>query len=463
MNERYKLIVSGKNIYKEVELTPEMQEVKMGTSSECNLRLRKDMFFERVELTLVNDGNGWSILCSDNLYISMENVQKIINKNLVHGDEFKIKYQESDTEIFDVSYMIDFDYKNKTYNLCIDISGKTVIKIGGMEGCDILLQNQYIGNDYIELQKINNELYVTDYNSRYGVNVNGYRISGKCKIDDYNFISIVDFSFYYCKGYLYCSEKNIITRLNCVVLNEQSTHFQYPTFNRNTRINYVIPEKNIEIQQPSPKPQKKRKNIIVSIIPSITMLILMVVLRGIMGSGGLFVLYSVCSMGIGVIMSIVSYKMDGSEYKKEKEKRDREYLNYIMKKEEEIIEARKYELYVRNSNTPSLKDDIVEVNDFGKRIFEKSKKDIDFLEVYLGKGTIEAIIPVKYNKQEFIDMEDQISMMPEEISKKYKYIDNAPIVSCFNKSNGVGIVGRKEQLIEIMKNITLDIAVSTLR
>lgn len=79
-------------------------------------------------------------------------------------------------------------------------------------------------------------------------------------------------------------------------------------------LQFSIPEAEIEIKQPMPKPQKTKKNLILSLIPSIVMLGLMVVLRGIIGGDGTFVIYSVCSMGIGIVMSIVTYFYDGKEY-----------------------------------------------------------------------------------------------------------------------------------------------------
>ena len=45
MNSRYKLIISSKNLYKEIELAPTDGEVKVGTSPECTVRLRKELFF----------------------------------------------------------------------------------------------------------------------------------------------------------------------------------------------------------------------------------------------------------------------------------------------------------------------------------------------------------------------------------------------------------------------------------
>lgn len=44
MDNRYKIILSNRNIYKEIELSPEMQCVRIGTSIESDVRLRKELF-----------------------------------------------------------------------------------------------------------------------------------------------------------------------------------------------------------------------------------------------------------------------------------------------------------------------------------------------------------------------------------------------------------------------------------
>ena len=189
---------------------------------------------------------------------------------------------------------------------------------------------------------------------------------------------------------VYCTSdsKLTINNLDENIVKESKTPYDFPLFRRNTRIQYDISEDEIEIQQPSPKPQKPKKNLLVSLIPSIVMLVLMVILRGIMGSGGTFVIYSVCSMGIGIVMSVVTYIMEGKDYKKEVEEREISYKQYIADKEEYIQKERDNELRIQNLTYPSLNESIDEVENFGKRIFEKSVSDKDFLDVLLGRGTI---------------------------------------------------------------------------
>ena len=459
--KRYRVTLSSNTIYTEIELASDMQQVKVGTRIDSDVRLHKELFFGDVELFFVKKGEDWTVRCSDNLYLNVGDIRKLMSKNLSHGDAIEVKYQDSGIEVFTLSFALDFDYESRKYNLEIDVSKKGNIIIGGGVNADIAIFDDNIGTDRLALKIDGDTVLVIDDNSRYGVFVNGSRISKQKPISDGDFFSIANFSFYYKGGKLYTDEsRNVqLNGLESQSLNQQSTHLTYPNYTRNTRIEYCLPEAEIEIKQPIPKPQKNKKNLILSLIPSIVMLILMVVMRGILGGGGTFVIYSVCSMGIGIVMSIVTYFYDGNEHKRAQERREREYREYIHQKEQTIISARNNELRIRNLIYESLNDSIQEVLMFGKRLFEKSSHDKDFLDIYLGTGTVEAMVPVKYTQQDFIDIEDTIAQLPAEIEQKYHYINNAPIISHFNLSNGVGVVGTRPSLYSIMKNITLDLAI----
>lgn len=461
MDKRYKVILSNNNVYKEIELAPDMQQVKVGTGVDCDVRLRKDLFFGGIELQFVKNGDDWTLICSDNLYLFFGDVRKLVSKALKHGDSFEVMYQNSDTKVFNISYTLDFEYEKKRYDVEIDISCKSQIVIGGTPQADIYICDNNIGTDRLLLRDVNGVRTIVDENSQFGICVNGTRITKQKNIGDFDFFSIANFSFYYKNGKLYTgkSDKMKLNGLNARILEQQTSHYDYPNFIRNTRVEYSVPEAEIEIKQPLPKHQKPQKNLIFSLIPSIVMLVLMVVMRGILGGGGSFVIYSAFSMGIGIVMSVVTYFYDGKEHKKSAEKRERDYLDYVNRKEQEIITARANELRIRNLISESLSNSIDEVLYFGKRIYEKSSNDKDFLEIYLGTGKVEAKVPVKYTEQDFVDTEDPISMLPGEMAKKYRYINNAPIVSKFNSSNGVGIVGPKMMLREVMKNMSLDLAV----
>lgn len=460
MRGRYKIILSSKNLYKEIELAPDVTELRIGTSPECTVRLRKELFFSPIELNLQKGKDGWQLLCSDNIYFTVGDVRKLLTKKLVHGDELFVKYQDSDNDVFSLAFVIDFDYANKDFDVEIDISGQTQVKIGGKDG-HIRFTDQLLGNDSMVLTITNGKTVIHDNQSKYGVFVNGAKINKSVEIKEYDFFSIVGFSFYYKSGKLYTSSDSTmeINGLNSRKVEVHSTHFKYPKFNRNSRVQYVIPEENLEIQQAVQKPSKPKKNIVMSLIPSIVMLAMTIVLRGIIGGGGSFVIYSAVSMGLGVVMSVVSFIKENKDYKKEWQERIVAYNGYIEEKKKVIEASRSNELRIRNLIYESLENSILEVNDFGKRLFERTQDDKDFLQIYLGKGRVESANQIVYNKQEFADLEDPLAKIPEEVAESYRYIDNAPIISDMNSSCGIGVVGTKATLEQILKNMTLDISI----
>ena len=73
----------------------------------------------------------------------------------------------------------------------------------------------------------------------------------------------------------------------------------------------------------------------------------------------MFVIYSVCSMGIGIVMSVITYRVVGKDHKKALEKREQEYREYIHGKEENISEIRSNELRIRNLIYESLMNSIM--------------------------------------------------------------------------------------------------------
>src|SRR5699024_2277156 len=106
-------------------------------------------------------------------------------------------------------------------------------------------------------------------------------------IGPYDFFSVIGCSFYMKEDRIY-TEAGANMLLNGLPFQdtaEQESQLEYPKYRRSTRIQYQIPEQEITIQQPESRPQPPKKNLIVSLVPSLVMIVLIVVLRGIMGGG----------------------------------------------------------------------------------------------------------------------------------------------------------------------------------
>lgn len=78
--------------------------------------------------------------------------------------------------------------------------------------------------------------------------------------------------------------------------------------------------------------------------------------------------------------------------------------------------------------------------------------------VRLGSGDVLSKREVNYKKQEKLEIEDDLQLIPEQLCDEYKNIHNAPIVCDLKEINAMGVVGAPAYRFELLKNIVIDIA-----
>jgi S-DNA-T family DNA segregation ATPase FtsK/SpoIIIE len=448
-------------MYKEVELLNTSRNLRIGTNRSCDIRLSKEQFPTDFEISLENNNAIWTIKCDEHLYIIAEGSNKLATKDLEHGDEVVFMYQQSNQEVFKVSYMLDFDFDMKNYDRVIEIRNVERLDIGGNKECGLLLKDELIGNDFISLVKKNGKCHIVDNHTKYGVYVNGIKIQDSAEINDYDFFSITQFGFYYREDKIYTSKSSNIevhTSGFSDIINSKS-HLEYPKFNRNTRIKSIVPDDQIAILDPPVKPSKPKKNILMSLAPAFVMLGLTIVFRGIMGSGGTFVIFTVCSMGMGVVSSVYNIIHERKDYKSTSKNRIVKYKNYIENKKAEIDAFRKEELQILKETYYSIEDEILLVNDFSGDLFNRSPEDADFLDVRVGTGSMMSNRQVDYKQMEKFETEDDLANIPSRIALEYKFLNKAPVIIKLTECNAVGVVGNNQQIKELIKNMLLDICI----
>lgn len=447
MEYGYVLKISNKNLYREIQLSAEDKYIKIGLDTDCDVRFYKEQFFENFSLTFIKKNNKWQLMCSDNVFADVGDVRKLVTKELFHGDRFSVKYQSSDALLFEIEFLYDFDNEKKDYSRVVDISGRSNIVFSGNPSADIILESKYSSKDYIELVKCNDGFKLLIKASEYGVYVNGSKSANGAVIKNYDFFSVADYSFYIKDMQLYTS---VNTRINGLAFVDVLQKNGYPKFNRNTRVMTVINDEKIEVLDPPAKPKKQKNNIITKLLPSLGMIAV--------GIGGVaFSPFMLISSGIGVVVGIFNYIQAKKEFKDNAAERIEKYNAYIDNKRREITEERLKE-------QAALEEIYIDSNvenqyfaHFSSHLFERSPEDGDFLCVRLGTGDTEAKKAVNFKKQERLEVEDDLQTKPEEISKEFKYVHNAPIFCDLKEINAFGIVGTESNRFGIMKNIVIDI------
>ncbi len=454
MENRYRIIIEGKKVYKEIEVAPEDSLIRFGTSSDCDVRIRKDLYYKPVGLVFTKDAQGvWSIMCSESLYISVDEVRKLMTLPLHHGESLVVRHQDLATEAFRVTFLIDFDYRKKDYNRCFDIAALSTVMIGSQPNNNIIIRSIYVHGDKVILQRQNRVLLLKIVSTQYGIYHNGELVQNQAVIHEGDFFSIADISFCYRGNRLFTQRSDRIqgNGVNSVDSTDRGT---YPEFRRNSRIKMVSDDTKIEILDPPAIPKKPKNNILSRLLPSIAM-VLASVIAGM--AGGYFILISMVSAGVGIITAILGVRDANKEYKKELKERIDKYNTYISKKQREITQARAEELDELQSKYISESQEIDYLKRFSSDLFDRRPGDEDFLEIRLGFGKVESIRVVDYKKQERLEIEDDLQMRPRELAEQYKYLNDAPIVCNLKEANAVGIIGNESSRYSMFKNMLVDI------
>ena len=455
MDKRYRIIVSGKKLYKEIEVSPESKLISFGTENNCDVRVRKDLFFEPIELTFSKDiQNQWKVMCSDNLYICVDEVRKLMTVPIQHGTELLFKYQNSSSDALYIQFLIDFDYEYKKYDRMYDIAPLTSFSIGSALDCNLVLGGAFTGRDRVFFRKKGDGLELSVQSTTFGVYHNGTLVEHTTFIKNGDFFSIGNFSFYY-KNQRIFTQKTDLIKGNGIGYVDSTERSRYPKFNRNSRIKTVLDDTKIEILDPPAIPRMPKTNILTRLLPSIVMLVVSLIV-GLQG-GLFFILISMASSVVGIITAVMGIRQAKKDYNQEFTSRITKYNAYIENKRSELGQARLEELHVLQDKYISEQEEINRLKNFSYKLFDRCREDEDFLEVRLGIGKFEAKREVNYRKQERLEIEDDLQTYPEKVCEQYKYINEAPIVCDFKDADAVGIIGDEKNRFNLMKNIIVDI------
>ena len=454
MQTRYKVIISNQLLYREIELTPDLPRLQVGTGIDCDVRLHKNNFFESVGLIFSHTREGWMLSCSDNLYITAGDVRKLMTKQLSHGDSLQVKYFNSEHIVCNLDFFIDFDDGKRKYERAVDISSRSVVSIGAAGNSDIVLGSAYSRRDDISLKWSGDGYRLTIHQTQFGVYHNGIKVNGSCAVGNGDFISLADFFFYIKDGFLWTEIRSDM-QIRSLTFYDVPTQGTYPMFKRNTRLKAVISDEKISIMDPPAKPQKPKNDLVMKLLPSMGMLLA----AGFMAaSGGAMIAMSAVSGGMAVLTAILNFRNSNKDYKEDSAKRISTYNAYIERKCQEIRQLREQERQELEKQYIPQQEEKQNFDEFSPNLFDRSKEDADFLTVRLGTGAREALRTIDYKKQERLEADDDLQLIPEKICQDYKMIPEAPVICDLKKTGAVGICGPDSCRFSLMKNLVVDIA-----
>lgn len=453
--DAYRVVLSNNSFYKEVEVSSSVEDFSVGTIFECNYRLRKEHFFEDFVISFDRKEEGWTLVCTDNLYFSDGGVRKLLRTDMMYGETVSVKYRNFDVELFKIELNIDFLHSFISYERMIDTSECKSIKIGDDSSAQIRVSGPYVNGDVIELDRSGKDFSYKVKKATYGFLINGFNAKDTGVIKNGDFFSLSNFNFFYRDNMIYTEVRNDL-KIAGVKCTNAIVPPNYPKFQRNTRIKRTVDDSEIEVLDPPAKPKKNKDRILTSLMPSFGMLMSSGFMAMAGGSGML--LFSAITGGMAVATTVVNVVQNNSDFKKEVQERSDKYSAYAKEKEAEIKEARENERIQLEEIYIDTAQEKERLESFSSELFDRCIYDEDFLNVRLGTGQVKSLRPVKFKKHESLEIEDDLQLIPEKLAEDFRSINNVPVVCDFSKANSVGIIGLEELRYQLMKNIVYDIA-----
>ena len=451
----YKAVLSNKLFYEELLFGDNPNaKIIVGTEINCDVRLHKEWFQDKFWLEFIGYEGKWSVRCSDNLYIYTGDVRRLSRIMLDGVDSLQIRYVGSNLDAFVIDLFNDYGRKTGDLRRVIDISRTNRFMIGKRGSNDITLNSNFIGDEAIVLQKDGDGYSAQLTSVSRDFFINGNRILNRGKINNHDFFSLADVIFYYSDGKLW-TESGMKSSVSGLAFTDFPERLGYPKFSRSTREKIVPCKDEIEVLEPPSKPQKPRNNFIMSLLPSLGML----VTSGMIASrGGDMMAYSMVSGAMAIVMAIANIVQSNKDYKKDIEERETKYLAYEKIKRDEIEKARSIECGEREKIYTNISNEQNRVSSYSKDLFDRSTEDEDFLCIRIGTGIVEPLRKINYKKQEKLEA-DELYDIPEKIAKDYENLKDAPVVIDLKMVNAIGVIGNESARYGMLRNILYDLSV----
>lgn len=242
-------------------------------------------------------------------------------------------------------------------------------------------------------------------------------------------------------------------------------------FHRSPRIIEKIEQDVIEIEEPPKEMKSQKKPVLMTIGPSFTMAIpmllgalLMIASSRASGSStGLFMysglVMAISSASIGIIWGTANMRYQKKLEAENETHRYEAYSNYLVKKTEEIRQKYVHNQTVLNDMYPDV-DTCLGYNENTAVLWNRNVTHDDFLSCRLGQGDMDFQVSIQIPKEKFRLDRDELAEKPEFIVNNYKTLTKVPIMINLLEHKLIGVVGGegKKGAVQAAKIIAAQLA-----
>jgi DNA segregation ATPase FtsK/SpoIIIE, S-DNA-T family len=237
-----------------------------------------------------------------------------------------------------------------------------------------------------------------------------------------------------------------------------------PFFQRAPRVKKLVPYKEITIHKPDPMPQKPTfsvEQLLFTIFLALVSVGMYYFIGKRMSSGNntymFFMLASSVPMVLSALFPLYIHGKNKKQYKKDLALRETTYKGHLQNHIEELEDLRSQQGKVLHMIDPNPIECVKRVRERQSNLWERSPESEDFLHLRLGIGKVPLSVTIQAPQQQGYE-QDPLIEQALQISSEYQSIQKAPVRLPLFKSKIVGIVGDKQERLNVQRLIALQIA-----
>lgn len=333
------------------------------------------------------------------------------------------------------------------------------------EGHDnqIVIDLPFVSGYHFKLIRTDGRTMVYDDNSTNGIYVNGERVNSAW-LNNGDTVSILTVKMTYKNDKLFFENVGSHMTLRRIDSSKVMTAHKKPLsetdfhFSRSPRLTSIVRAEVINIEKPPQKTQQAQINwVSILLMPAIS-IVLMVLMVLVLGMSSVMLIMSGVTSVVSAIVAIINYRKQKMQNISKDELIDQKYNEYLKSVESRLEAERKRQLDELLNSNPTPQECLSIVQRKSHQLWERDFCDPDFLSARLGTGTIPAAVTAKYQQPPVVLQENELEAKAKALAKISTSIHNAPVICDIAKHKQIGVVGRRARIIQIARNIIVELA-----
>ena len=443
-------IYTGKNIYT-LSLKPGVTAT--AGSSQSDTLFIDNPALSPSHLVLACDAGGVRVLSRSPMKFTGEQAS-ITNRVLSAGETVSITEKIS-LAVFEARCSL---------NAAVSLESFDEIRLGrSYNSNDIALKVPDVSTRHAVLKRINGQWTVSDLQSR-----NGTFANGKLVLTDED-APAENVNIFIC-GYVFYIQNNMLRFTNApgeiefapevvdALVQMPARQKRYPFFQRSPRIRASTERAEFEITSPPNTGNKPSISWLTVLMPPAMMVLVM---GGIamMTQNFNMLMYSLPMSLMSVVITIVNNKNNMKKWLKNNGLAIEKYSEYLTDLERQITESEGAYISSLSTANPGVIECLAIAQNVSRRLWERTPRDGDFLNVRVGTGSRPSNVKIKTPNAQMSLEDNPFIKQAQEIAGRHTILTGIPVCLSLRNYPITGLAGRRDAVIRMAWRIIMDVAV----